>query len=96
MQDAIATVFLRRQNDRDHVYRRMDVYEQDEKSLVFESNFFAGEPDLFRTAMTSIDSKRAISRQLHQEIERLCREDGFRVISRGGFNCLRAEVHEIE
>jgi len=84
VQPAITTVFLRRVDDPDDEYRRLDVYEQDERFLLFESIFFAGTPEMYRTSLTSIDSKHAISRLLEIEITRLCREDGFRVVSREG------------
>ena len=91
MQVAISTVFLRRVEDPDHEYRRMDVYEQDGNFLLFESIFFAGTPELYRTSLTSIDSKTAISRLVENEITRLCREDGFRVVSREGMAHLFTE-----
>ena len=97
VQTAITTVFLRRLDDPDHEYRRMDVYEQDDYCLLFESIFFAGTPEMYRTSLTSIDSKEGISRRVENEINRLCREDGFRVVSREGMDHLAMkEPHPVE
>ena len=94
---AITTVFLRRVDDPDHEYRRMDVYEQDENFFFFESIFFAGTPEMYRTSLTSINSKGVIMRLVENEITRLCREDGFRVVSREGMTHLAMEeAHPVE
>ena len=45
-----------------------------------------------RTSLTSINSKALISRLVENETARLCREDGFRVISREGMAHLAVEV----
>lgn len=86
MKGAIATVFLRRSNDPEHEYRRMEVLKDEEtgKFMLFESVFFASEPEAYQTALTKIDSLSSVMEAIWQEIMRLSNEDGFTIVSREG------------
>jgi len=80
----VAQVVLRRRNDPGNEYRTFEILQVGSHFQIWERISFAGARTPFRHTQVKIGSAHTVRQALKQEIERLCTEEEFALVSRDG------------
>lgn len=81
---SVAEIVLHRRDDPRNEYRELEVLRVGSHYQMWENTRFAGTRIPFRSAQTEIGSAHRIRKAIKQEIERLCTEEDFILVSRCG------------